>query len=559
MEPENRPPDSKSGDRDGETDPWIDEVLDSRYRILSLIGRGGMGRVYRAEHVAIRRQVAIKLFSPDACGALINRQRFAREAFASGRVTHPNCVAVSDFGTLRDGTLFLAMELLDGVSLATLIAREERLPLARSLHIMKHVLRGLGHAHDSGIVHRDLKPQNVILVDHLGDPDFAKVLDFGLAKLIGGALLEEGGGKLTQAGITFGTPTYMAPEQALGKSLDHRADLYSASIMLFEMLTGEPPFRADDPQRVLMMHATNPVPRLRDVAPTVEVPVDLELLIRRGLAKRPSERPESAEGYIAAVERCEEAFAETEPALAEPSVSAAIATPITSATAPLRPPLQPTPAQRAQQSAALSTPFQSPRRRVPLSMPALLATAGVLLVVVLAIAFTAGSGEQSGQPAPSQAPSQLGAATRGGDTLNDLDAEALEDLAEAEAALRAGELATAETTLRALRRKYPESARIAYLLGNLYHQKPYPPEAIKSYRDAIRLDPDYRQDETLIENAIATLLSQSSHRAAANLLERDIGAPAVPYLERTAEDSKNPKVRQRARDILNAIASAELE
>ncbi len=544
MEPEDRPAASAREDRKGEDDPWIDEVLDSRYRILSLIGRGGMGRVYRAEHVAIRRQVAIKLFSPEAGGALTNRQRFAREAFASGRVTHPNCVTVSDFGTLQDGTLFLAMELLDGVSLAELIAREERLPLPRALHIMKHVLRGLGHAHESGIVHRDLKPQNVILVEHLGDPDFAKVLDFGLAKLIGGALLEEGGGKLTQVGITFGTPTYMAPEQALGKSVDQCADIYSASIMLFEMLTGEPPFRADDPQQVLMMHATNPVPRLRDAAPSVEVPVDLELLIRRGLAKQPGERPQSAEGYISSIERCEAALAETEPSIPEASEESSAPSPISNATLPARPPL-PSVAQ---------APLTATRRRFPLSPVAFLAVAATL-VIVLALALSAGGDDEASRPAGRSSQTTPGAEILSGESQGN---EA-EEVAAAEAAIRSGELAAAETALRALRRKYPENARVAYLLGNVYHEKPYPPEAIKAYRDAIRLDPSYRDNETLIQNVIATLMSVSTHREAARLLERDIGAPAVPYLERTAEKHENPKVRQRARDILAAIATAELE
>ncbi|HUH02229.1 MAG TPA: serine/threonine-protein kinase, partial [Kofleriaceae bacterium] len=220
----------------------IGTVIDRRYRITGLLGRGGMGSVYRAEHVRIRRPVAVKLLHPGYGQVEEIARRFEREAFATGRIDHPNIVIVSDFGELDDGTLYLVMELLDGVSLGDVMEEEKQLAPRRALRIIKHVLRGLGHAHAFEIIHRDIKPENVLLVEHAGEHEFAKILDFGIAKLVGDAELEEGGEKLTQAGVAFGTPAYISPEQATGSNIDHRADIYSLSVMLYEMLIGRAPF-----------------------------------------------------------------------------------------------------------------------------------------------------------------------------------------------------------------------------------------------------------------------------------------------------------------------------
>jgi serine/threonine protein kinase len=226
-----------------EVDPLVGTLISERYQVVRLLGKGGMGRVYEALHVGIGKSVAVKVLAPGGAPVIGDKKRFEREAYATGRLDHPNCVAVSDFGALADGTLFLAMEMLRGLPLDRLLETEGRLPVARALHILRHVLRGLDHAHARGVVHRDLTTRNIYLVDHLGDRDFAKVLDFGLAKLIGGTA--DSAGKLTAAGVTFGTPRYMSPEQILGKPVDHRTDLYAASVILFELLAGRTPFVAD--------------------------------------------------------------------------------------------------------------------------------------------------------------------------------------------------------------------------------------------------------------------------------------------------------------------------
>lgn len=295
----------------GEGLPQLGDVLDGRYRITGVLGSGGMGCVYRAEHMAIRRPLALKLLHPEAEAVTGISERFKREAFAIGRVDHPNCVDVSDFGQLDDGTLYMVLEVLDGVSLFDLLTDEYRLGWPRSLRIVRHVLRALAHAHRKGIVHRDVKPENVVLVEQDGDPDFAKILDFGIAKLFDDAETEAGSPSLTQLGVTIGTPTYIAPEQAFGQSVDARADLYSLSIMLFEMIVGQPPFESEDVLALLTMHTTAEVPRIADLAPELQIPGPVEQLIRDGLRKKREDRIQSADEYISRID----ALLEREPAV----------------------------------------------------------------------------------------------------------------------------------------------------------------------------------------------------------------------------------------------------
>jgi serine/threonine-protein kinase len=286
-------------DDHGDGSELIGTVIDGRYRLESILGIGGMGVVYRAAHIGLRRQVAVKILQPALAASPEVRSRFEREAVAIGKIDHPNCVAVYDVGRLPDGALYLAMELLEGTALAHVIEHEGQLAPARALRIFAHVLRGLDHIHGAGLVHRDMKPENIFLVHQEDDPEFAKILDFGIAKPMAASELDDGV-KLTQAGMAFGTPIYMAPEQALGNPLDGRADLYSASVVAYEMLCGQTPFYSDDKLEVMSMHTARPVPpmRTRLVKNAQAVPAAVEKLIARGLTKRPNDRYPTAAAYL---------------------------------------------------------------------------------------------------------------------------------------------------------------------------------------------------------------------------------------------------------------------
>ena len=288
---------------EGDGEELIGMVIEGRYRLSSTLGRGGMGLVYKAAHVGLRRQVAVKILHPSLAASPDVRNRFEREALAVGKIDHPNCVQVYDSGRLPDGSLYLAMEFLDGKSLADVLEQEGQLAPGRALHILAHILRGLAHVHAAGLIHRDIKPENIFLVRQGDDVDFAKILDFWIAKGMTGSDLDEGV-KLTQAGMAFGTPIYMAPEQALGNPMDGRADLYAAAVMGYEMLTGQPPFYSDDKLEVMSMHTARPVPPMRQrlIKGGRPVPSSIERLIVKGLTKKPAERYASAEIFLAAVD-----------------------------------------------------------------------------------------------------------------------------------------------------------------------------------------------------------------------------------------------------------------
>jgi hypothetical protein len=279
-------------------DDAVGRVIAGSYRLTGLLGVGAMGKVFRAEEIGRGAPVAIKLLRTHLGTNKEAAARFRREAFVGVKLVHPNCVPVLDFGSIEDGSCYLVMELVHGESLGDVLDREGRLPWRRALHIARHVLRGLDHAHREGVVHRDIKPDNIFLCDHDGDRDFARILDFGIAKLVGDAA----GAAITQAGITVGTPNYVSPEQAMASVLDGRSDLYSLSVVLYEMLVGKPPFGDREALKTVLAHATEPPPTFAAIAPDVDVPADVEALVRDGLAKRPDDRIGSAAEYIVRID-----------------------------------------------------------------------------------------------------------------------------------------------------------------------------------------------------------------------------------------------------------------
>ncbi|MEP6860793.1 MAG: protein kinase [Deltaproteobacteria bacterium] len=276
----------------------IGAMLDGRYRVDSVLGKGGMGRVYRGEHTGIGRAVAIKVLHADLGRNKEAAARFQREAIASGRLDHPNIVGVSDSGVLEDGCPYLVMEVLEGEELGKRLEREKRIPWPEAIEIMRGVLSGLRHAHERGVVHRDIKPDNVFLANKDGEV-VVKLLDFGIAKLYQNSTDDPA---TTRAGLTVGTPAYLSPEQAVGGEIKPATDLYSASVVFYEMLAGRPPFEDTDPLSIMTAHVSREPPTFAEVAPDLELPPGLERVVRHGLEKVSAERIQTANEYMDALD-----------------------------------------------------------------------------------------------------------------------------------------------------------------------------------------------------------------------------------------------------------------
>jgi serine/threonine protein kinase/DNA-directed RNA polymerase specialized sigma24 family protein len=275
-------------------------VLGKRFRIEQRVGQGGMGAVFRASDLQTKREVAVKILLPAAAKDPGLRKRFEREAQILQKIEHPNFVRFVAYGEGASDPAYVVMEFLDGSALSQLLTDESRLVPERALHITRHVLTGLAHAHQLGIVHRDVKPDNVVIVHEPQDAEFAKILDFGIARLA--APEDADTVKLTNKGEIFGTPMYMSPEQVRGDAVDARADLYSVSVMLYEMLASRPPFVAKHQNGLFAMHLAAPPPPLRDWAPDVAELGPLQELLDAGLAKQPEQRIATASEYLSRVD-----------------------------------------------------------------------------------------------------------------------------------------------------------------------------------------------------------------------------------------------------------------
>lgn len=270
-------------------DPWLNKVIQGRYKVLEQIGEGGMGVVYVAEHVQIEKKVALKILRDDFSKRPEVVARFRQEARSASRIGSEHIVDVTDFGELEDGGVYFVMEYLQGKGLSEVI-RSEVLSVDRIIHIVRQIAVALSAAHKLGIVHRDLKPENIYLLDNEEKTDFVKILDFGIAKI---SDRDSEGQRLTKTGMIFGTPEYMSPEQAAGKPLDHRVDIYALGCIMFEMFTGQVPFDGDTFMAVLTQHMFEPVPRIEEVSPDIEVPEVLQSIIYKAMAKEREDRYES--------------------------------------------------------------------------------------------------------------------------------------------------------------------------------------------------------------------------------------------------------------------------
>jgi len=302
------------------------------YRLLDVIGRGGMGTVYRGEHVYIGRPVAVKILHAQFARYEEAVKRFLREARAASSINHPNIVDVTDFGPTPDHGVYFVMEYIEGESLEDLIARESPIALHRAINIINQLASALGRAHELGVIHRDLKPENVMLAARPGRRDlirfvnvdqekgkfviereefydFVKILDFGIAKVLeqpDGVSGHQGATSAghTIAGAVFGTPEYMSPEAAQGLPVDHRSDVYSLGILFYDMLVGHVPFEAEAAADVMQqqIHAPPVPPRL--ARPDAEITDAAERLILKALSKRPEDRQQDMDALRAELQRC---------------------------------------------------------------------------------------------------------------------------------------------------------------------------------------------------------------------------------------------------------------
>ncbi len=280
-------------------DKLVGQTIDGRYLVEKVLGEGGMGLVYKAKHVVLNKPLALKVLRPDVSRDEEIITRFRQEAQSASAIGNQHIIDISDFGVLPNGATYFVMEFLDGTDLTGVIeGSRPGVDAARTVHVAKQLCNALGAAHDVGIVHRDLKPDNIYLIRRGNDSNFVKVLDFGIAKVGGNS------SKLTRAGQVFGTPHYMSPEQCAGSGVDHRTDVYAVGIILYEMVTGQTPFDADNLMGILTKHLYEPPVPPRQHNPAI--PEELELVILKAIAKDRAQRYQNMYELLEDLQRLEQ-------------------------------------------------------------------------------------------------------------------------------------------------------------------------------------------------------------------------------------------------------------
>ena len=535
-------------------DPRIGNVLQGRYRILSKIASGAMGIVYQGERVQLGRPVAVKFLHPWIAAQKAFLSRFENEAKAMSRLAHPHCVSVIDFGI--EGAPYLVMDFVTGRTLREVLLSGP-LALPRVFKIASQLLAGLAHAHAQGIVHRDLKPENLILSGEGGLEEHLRILDFGLAKLRDGPAMT--------AGMAVGTPSYMSPEQSGGAgTVDARTDLYAVGVLLFEIFAGRKPFQSENVGELIFMHRDAPPPLLREVAPQAGYSEGLESVLGKALSKLPEDRFQSAGDFAAALAATPEAQggARLNPA---PSSSPARAS-----------------AQRVPAKTTVDT-VSSVRRRLGAEVAgvpaapapghrrtAWMVLGGFVLVVMVALSVGRGLRRKVGEPGGVVAttPGSHAATSRGAEAAvatqsttrpqgtagvapSGPRAPAAEDprIEQARQLVAAGQSPKAIELLDQLHAERPADADAPYLLATIYFDQRRWSEGLAAAQTAVRLNPELKIDGDLIRGAIRSLVSDRGYQRSQTLL-RSLGAPAVPFIKEAARRDPNPRVRQRASEML---------
>ncbi len=510
----------------------VGQVVSDRYHLMQLLGEGAMGAVYLAEHTHMKKRVALKLLHAELSGDRAVLARFEREAMAAAHIEHPNVAAATDFGRTEEGSFFLVLEYIEGSSLRQTIARGP-IGVRRALHVVRQIALALDCAHVAGIVHRDLKPENVMLVDRGDTGDLVKVLDFGIAKLSAETMEEKGAGDqpLTQFGAILGTPEYMAPEQAMGGAVTAQTDLYALGVLFYELLTGVHPFEAATRVAMVSMHVSGAVPKMSERAPNVEVPTEVEAVVRRLLEKEPAARPPSARAVVEAIDAC--VAATTSPggdgspappmSIGRGPWSESDSTAKTSYGEPALP-------RPALPSAILLARLRAQPRGVQVLAASVAAAMVVLVLVLLArprraedTSRSEGDAESTAVAAPErkvQAPPE-----------------------------RLREAALSTSALRDLQKEYPEDVAVARQLVLAYRAEGRAGEALRTIRDVLRADPSSAADEMMLATVVATATQAKGEEADAafELLENAFGPHGIDALIEMSEKSQpNVVARNRA-------------
>ncbi|WP_394833675.1 serine/threonine protein kinase [Pendulispora rubella] len=527
------PPYEEETGHSGPAESLLGTVISGRYRIEKLLGEGGMGAVYQAEHTHMRKRLAVKVLHAEMSRLPEVVARFEREAMAAAHIDHPNVATATDFGKLEDGSFFLVLEYVEGRSLRDAIAAGP-LEVGRAMRILRQIAAALQRAHALGIVHRDLKPENVMLIERDSEPDFVKVLDFGIAKVPVAELSRDehnragpAGQALTQLGMVYGTPEYMAPEQALGQNVTPSADVYALGIMTYEMLAGERPFDHESKVTLLGMHVTAPVPPFSQKAPGVVIPPEVQSIVFHMLEKESAHRFRDAKELIDALDGIWLAAYGVVPS-ANPG-----------STANPRPSLVSSPrdvfgsqpdASGPQQLPSVELPalpkqgfFPSERLAQLRQNPKLLLFAGLgaigLIAVVFLVVMVASMGKKTDDASTADAAAAGGETAQGapkGDPGIDTQVAAALDLIEK------GDATSAIEKLTPLEKEHPERADVHRALQKAYSATKDPKESLREAALWLELEPTAIDDLKLDEDV----------RNAALARERDVSDMAFALLEK---------------------------
>jgi eukaryotic-like serine/threonine-protein kinase len=500
-------------------DPRVGTVVGERYRLLELIGEGGMGAVYRAEHILMKKVVALKLLHADMQMEEAGR-RFEREAQSASRLNHLHIVSVTDFGRDHTGELFLVMEFVAGQSLADAMG-EGRLSVARACRLTGQILSALEHAHEQKVVHRDLKPANVMLV-HNPDPrlgEVAKILDFGIAKITESA---EGEQPLTKGVMIFGTPSYMSPEQATGQEVDARSDLYSCGVMLYEMLAGRKPFDCEDVVRLMAMQVTSAPPPLSTVAPDAEIPEAVQAVVMRALEKNRERRFASAREFREALETAELARPKTGKAWGWRQTLGKAGTALTEL-------------GRSTLSRLREQRARLPLRAQPWALP-------VSVVILVGLFALWGYNCRSGAAPRLQPPPPKPVAQEMRSPIKDIEEHMVK-----------ARFAEARVLIMQQISAHPDVARVRYLLGNLEFAEKNAAAGLQAYEEALRMDAGLRGDAALLVNVRGLLSDKRLAQVALDLLIKQIGVPARATLAELASEDRRMEFRHAARDACESL------